>query len=438
MVLQRAFKVALPGACGVVGGRGSARGPLEAAVLRCRPPPCSSCCRCPDLTFAFLDDVCLAGNCRHVASALHRLLAVAHQAGLQLNPSKSKLVACAGAASEVDMGLFPAGTPLNHSGATSLLGAPVGDKDYCNAFTAKHRVDRARPLLQALGGFSDPQTGLLLLRHCASFCKMLFACRVTPPGLQALAAADFDTAVQACLEELCAGPLPARASQQASLGSSMGGLGLRSAARHNAAAYTASVVAARAQCCALDAAYRASWPLTNEALTALNANLLPRDGGQVWRPRPVLPASVLTSTRLSSALSKACSSCRSWLRALGAGGGPQPRKCSLSWVGPWPRAAAIWRQSRPTAWGRPCPSPYNVKTPALSSAGVRWIAHGRPACQPLEPAIDVWLGLHQPRVETRSGGLSHLPAILLLSHGRASCLSKCGWALAEVRNLMQE
>ncbi|CAJ1362943.1 unnamed protein product, partial [Effrenium voratum] len=82
---------------------------------------------------------------------------------------------------------------------------------------------------------------------------------------------------EACLEELCTGPLPARASQQASLGSSMGGLGLRSAARHNAAAYTASVVAARTQCCALDAAYRTSWPLTNEALTALNANLLPRD-----------------------------------------------------------------------------------------------------------------------------------------------------------------
>ncbi|CAJ1462071.1 unnamed protein product, partial [Effrenium voratum] len=82
---------------------------------------------------------------------------------------------------------------------------------------------------------------------------MLFACRVTPPGLQALAAADFDTAVQACLEELCTGPLPARASQQASLSSSMGGFGLRSAARHNAAAYTASVVAVRAQCCALDA-----------------------------------------------------------------------------------------------------------------------------------------------------------------------------------------
>lgn len=65
----------------------------------------------PDLTFGFLDDVCLAGNCRHVASALHRLLAVAHQAGLQLNPSNCELVACAGAASEVDMGLFPAGIP---------------------------------------------------------------------------------------------------------------------------------------------------------------------------------------------------------------------------------------------------------------------------------------------------------------------------------------
>ncbi|CAJ1387956.1 unnamed protein product, partial [Effrenium voratum] len=36
----------------------------------------------PDLTFGFLDDVCLAGNCRHVASALHWLHVEVEKPGL--------------------------------------------------------------------------------------------------------------------------------------------------------------------------------------------------------------------------------------------------------------------------------------------------------------------------------------------------------------------
>ena len=50
----------------------------------------------PDLVLALLDDVCLAGDYRHVAASLARLTATARQVGLELNPEKCEVVACAG------------------------------------------------------------------------------------------------------------------------------------------------------------------------------------------------------------------------------------------------------------------------------------------------------------------------------------------------------
>ena len=48
----------------------------------------------PDLGFAFLDDVCLAGSIPQVSAALARLAAAARQVGLALNPSKCELTLC--------------------------------------------------------------------------------------------------------------------------------------------------------------------------------------------------------------------------------------------------------------------------------------------------------------------------------------------------------
>ena len=74
-------------------------------------------------SFTFLDDVCLAGDYRHVAAALARLTAAARQVGLELNPSKCEVVTCGGADSVVDMRAFPPGVKVNPAGAFSFLGA---------------------------------------------------------------------------------------------------------------------------------------------------------------------------------------------------------------------------------------------------------------------------------------------------------------------------
>jgi len=209
----------------------------------------------PELVMAFLDDVCLAGDYRHVAAALSRLAAAAaRQVGLELNPGKCEVVSCAGPDSSADMRAFPAGVQVNPTGAFSFLGAPIGPATYCEAFSMAERVEKARPLLRELAALPDVQTGLLLLRHCASFCRIAYSSRVTPPGAHRMSLASFDADVRGCLEHMCTGPLTTAAWEQASLATSAGGLGLRLASLH-APAYIASLTQTAELCASLLPAY---------------------------------------------------------------------------------------------------------------------------------------------------------------------------------------
>ncbi|CAE7275446.1 unnamed protein product [Symbiodinium sp. KB8] len=255
----------------------------------------------PELVFAYLDDVCLAGGSRQVAAALARLAAAARQIGLQLNPRKCELIPCGGPTSAVDARAFPAGVCVNTTGNFMLLGAPIGHAPYTETRTLAERVEKARPLLQAIASLDDPQTGLLLLRHCASYCKIVFALRVTPPQLLGSAAQAFDKAVRECLELLCTGPLPDAAWLQASLSTSAGGLGLRHAQRHAPAAYAASLAAVQSRCLALDRHFQPDWPAVGAAAAtaALNETLLPADRVPVPAPPTVRQQS------LSQALDRA-------------------------------------------------------------------------------------------------------------------------------------
>ena len=79
---------------------------------------------------------------------------------------------------------------------------------------------------------------------------------MSAPSLQTEALHTFDTRAQLCLELLGLSLTP-RAWQQATLEVGMGGLGLRSAARHASAAYIASVSSGMDSCQVLDANYQA-------------------------------------------------------------------------------------------------------------------------------------------------------------------------------------
>ena len=138
-----------------------------------------------DLCFGYLDDVVLAGNRRQVTQALAVLTAAAARVGLVLEPSKSEVVITS-PTSSADLRGLPAGF-VRKRGDFTLLGAAVGAASFCNTHTATERVRRAASLMHALAELPDPQTALLLLRHCSAYSKVAYTMRVTPPAAHAQA-----------------------------------------------------------------------------------------------------------------------------------------------------------------------------------------------------------------------------------------------------------
>ena len=104
---------------------------------------------------------------------------------------------------------------------------------------SQKRVDKAVFLLRAIGELPDPQAALLLLRHCASFGKLVHQTRLVPPSHHANALRDFDTAVSECVESVLCCSFDTNDRSLASLSTRLGGLGLRKAELHSPAAFFA-------------------------------------------------------------------------------------------------------------------------------------------------------------------------------------------------------
>ena len=65
-------------------------------------------------------------------------------------------------------------------GNFKLLGAAFGANPSCEDLIRK-RTRKAQRILQAAGDLTSVQSGLLLTRHTAGFCKLAYASRVIPP-----------------------------------------------------------------------------------------------------------------------------------------------------------------------------------------------------------------------------------------------------------------
>ena len=90
-------------------------------------------------------------------------------------------------------------------------------------------------------GSLDPQSALLLLRHCATFCKLVYLASSTPPDLVSKGLALFDAEVCRHFCD-CVANYPSDSEWlQVQLSLSRGGLSLRRLALHCSAAYLASV-----------------------------------------------------------------------------------------------------------------------------------------------------------------------------------------------------
>ena len=121
-----------------------------------------------------------------------------------------------------------------------LLGAATGDRQWCESLLSK-RVAKASALIRAIGRYRVPHGAFKLLRSCAGWAQILCSCRTVPPSLQsgALARDDFET--RSALGRLVGSPLSDDDWRLASLGTSSGRIGARSA--QAPAAYIASLSA---------------------------------------------------------------------------------------------------------------------------------------------------------------------------------------------------
>ena len=132
------------------------------------------------------------------------------------------------------------GVTRTTEGGFKLLGAPIGEEDFVEE-VLRRRLEGVRSLLAELHILEDPHLEFTLLRSCFSFPKFAFALRTVDTSGHQNILQDFDMAVKESIEEVLGAPLRPHQWDQASLPVSLGGLGLRRAANHGAAAYIASV-----------------------------------------------------------------------------------------------------------------------------------------------------------------------------------------------------
>ena len=256
-----------------------------------------------DLIFSFLDDGVLAGPHQVVARALHRLTEEAAAIGLKLNPSKCELVLLsAPGSSSVDRSLFPNEIAVRPDGNFKLLGVGIGSHSYCASLTAK-RVAKMAPLLAALGDLANPQIALPLLRQCASYGKVVYSLRSTPPEAHLDELLSFDKDIRRCFEGFSNTYPDDDAWLQASLSVRWGGLGLRSAHRHSPAAFLASRSSCHALCSEVDPSHfwEVSQPMSAAALAVQSFNSTVKQEHRV----PVDVPDTLRQKALSEALDDA-------------------------------------------------------------------------------------------------------------------------------------
>ena len=222
--------------------------------------------RCDDgleLVYSFHDDLILAGEQNEVAGAFHFLKDAASQIGLTFNPTKCEIIPAAGRQATLNKGLFPADVTFLEDCNFELLGGPIGSAEYCNLHT-QGRVDKAIEPLSALGELPDPQVALMLLRHYASFGKLVYFLCVVPYDKHKAALLNYDIAVRECIESFLSCSFTDMEWTLANLSTKMGGLGLRSVECHSSAAFLASQASCHDFCSRLDSKY--TWD-TNDIRT---------------------------------------------------------------------------------------------------------------------------------------------------------------------------
>ena len=98
----------------------------------------------------------------------------------------------------------------------------------------------AQAKLAELKELGDAHTAYKILSACLGSCKMMYAMRTTRPEWASTVLQDFDATIRETIESTLGSAIDDESWQQAQLSTASGGLGLRSANTHAAAAFLAS------------------------------------------------------------------------------------------------------------------------------------------------------------------------------------------------------
>ena len=192
----------------------------------------------------FLDDGHLVGTREALGEAVDILRAEGPLIGAHMSVSKTVVYCPHHDRHDTD--------PLNRgirradNEGIKVLGAPVGSEEYEERIL-EERLITVRDLLSKLHLLDDPHMEYVLLRSCFAFPKFAYAIRTVDCTKHTYILEQFDRAVKDALEGSLGPPLTPVQWTQASLPTSQGpggGLGLRMARKHAAAAYLASRCAA--------------------------------------------------------------------------------------------------------------------------------------------------------------------------------------------------
>ena len=88
----------------------------------------------------------------------------------------------------------------NHNNLV-LVGCPMGTDEFIREHV-RERTVKANELVEKLKGIPDAQSGLLILRYCANYAKLVYLSRVLHPSHTATQMAEHDKATRESLSDL--------------------------------------------------------------------------------------------------------------------------------------------------------------------------------------------------------------------------------------------
>ena len=189
----------------------------------------------------YLDDGTLCGSVSDIAAALTIIEKEGPEHGLHLNRSKCLIHTTEGVnISHPSLCDVPVA-----SGGFDLLGTPVGPAEFCEASFRK-RICKVQEIVSRLADLQDSQMESTLLRSCLALPKVSYVLRTCPSELIRDALSCFDDSMREAISDIAGCPLTDWAWAKATLPTSLGGLGLRSASLHASAAYISSFQRTRA------------------------------------------------------------------------------------------------------------------------------------------------------------------------------------------------